>query len=181
MALSKNNVNFSFWNHTSQFLGWLIVINFCVLLAGFGFSQRTYSGDWKINFAQSDFTNLKQEDVAPRNLKVIQTNDSIIIKKLFVHSKGKENSYSETFYYEGPPTERIASLTTRRLTTVKWSSEKDTLIIIAHSYVNDNGIKWEYNAVEKWSLSQNNQVLTVQRTVVIPDRTETYSAVYERR
>lgn len=158
----------------------ITVILFIVITSAAVLQNTTnFDGKWMINISKSDFDTLKT-DIAPQQIIVKQSLDSIVLTKTFEHPGAAPNSYTQSFSNNGKPSERIAGGgMERRVTTI--TTSKDTLIFNTHGYVDNKGLKWEYTATEWWTASADKKSLTVQRKAVLPDRTEIYKAVYDKQ
>jgi hypothetical protein len=167
-------------NHANTSIKFISIIMLTVMTsANILQSKISFDGKWTINISKSEFNSLKP-DLAPKQIIVKQTLDSIALTKTFEHPGTAPQSYTQIFSYNGKPTERLArGGVERRVISIAYKS--DTLIFTTQGYVNNQGLKWEYTATENWSLSQDGKILTVQRKAVLPDRTETYKAVYNKQ
>lgn len=147
--------------------------------------QTDFSGSWQLNKAKGDFGQQDPDKVTARQLIVRQQTDAITIKKVIIGSDGQDKSYAETFSFDGKPTTTVLPDTVNgkqtRLTKVQWSADHKTLHLSASTTVEINGQTAQYTNEQVWMLSGDGKMLTVKDNTVLPDRKETFTAVYDRQ
>lgn len=162
-----------------SFISFSVLVIFAVIKTFIFQGKPDISGRWNIDLSKSIFDSVKA-DAAPKQIYANQSPDSLVLTKTFEHPGSAPNSYTQNFYFNGKPLERMAGGgVERRVMTMLIS--KDTLIFNTTGYVDNQGFKWEYTATEWWTLSKDGKELTIKRKAVLPDRTEIYKAVYDKQ
>lgn len=162
-----------------------LIIAACICsLSAKTWAQKTdFSGTWQLNKAKSDFGEHDPDKTTPKQLKVQQQAAAITIEKIIING-GQDNSYSETFTFDGKPAKKVFTTATgsqTRQTTVQWSADGRMLDITANTDVEVNGQKGIYTTEQVWALSGDGKALTITNNTVLPDRKIAFKAVYDKQ
>ena len=142
--------------------------------------QADFSGSWQLNKAKSDFGQSDPDRAAAGKMNIKQQAGAITVEKVIL-SDGQDNSYSETFTFDGQPAKKVFTTATgsqARQTTVQWSQGK--LLITANTTVVINGQEGIYTTGQAWTLSADGKTLTINNNTVLPDRKVVFTAVYDK-
>jgi hypothetical protein len=140
-------------------------------------AKTDLTGAWKINMAKSDLGKTPVATAAPTTMDITQSDESIEFKRSFPGMTA-----TETFPFDGQAVEStIPPRNDHKTSSVKWSDDKNTIIVSQKYKVAKEGKDpWEWSRTEKYYLSDNGKTLILERVSVLPDRTETVKAVYDK-
>jgi len=145
--------------------------------------KSDFSGSWQLSKEKSDFGQQDADKASPKQLKIKQQADAITVEKIILNG-GQDNSYTETFTFDGKAARKVFTTThgtQTRLTTVQWSADDKTMNISANTDVEVNGQKGIYTTEQAWTLSVDGKTLTINNNTVLPDRKVVFKAVYEKQ
>jgi len=180
---------------TQSIIKYFIAIIFLTVFYISGASAQElqgFSGHWVRNDSASNFGNRKPQiepAVIDITVKVLmkengnssQTKKQIKIVRNYAGDQGKYDGYTEDLDLDGSPITISSDPDTKKTTHIVLDTIPDTFTEIADYVSTDNDKTQQWNGKLVWSLSQDNQVLTVTSTFDINGKTSGSTIVYKKR
>ena len=157
-------------------LKFIPVLVFAIITAGTIWINE-FNGSWKLDKSKSDSTGVSEGNALPTVIKLLKTDTAV--------------SFERTFASMPDPSKQLLTLDGTELVTKKTDNEttrtlslsEDNMIMTVKSktHLTKEGEEpWDYTRTETYELAKDGKSLTLTRVLVMPDRTETAKAVYNR-
>ncbi|WP_256003477.1 hypothetical protein [Pedobacter deserti] len=136
-----------------------------------------FNGTWKLD-AGTDLSSVSRSNEMPAAISLIMTDSTVSFERIF-------NSMPD-------PSKQVLKLNGAELVSAKGGSEtKRTLTLSADKMlltvkskthtVPEEGEPFDYSRTETYELEKDGKSLTLTRVLLMPDRTETAKAVYNKK
>lgn len=147
--------------------------------------QSDFSGTWLLDTVASKFNGVPAATAASVELGFSQHETYLALTKLAKGVDGQVFSFRDTLSYDGKPSVRIIPNTGTNVytktTTVKRSVDGKLVLSANYKVSSPDGNEFFYSTNETYSLSAGNNTLTLERTSILPDRTERVTAIYHKK
>ena len=153
-----------------------LLLTLIAIIPFIAFAQTNYTGTWQLNKEKSNFGNIAPETAAASRIAISQTKETFNLERTL----GIGNIRKETYTLDGKPFQSNVDANTQKTSSIKWDGNTKAFIITSNYKVTSPN-QYEYNRTENWKVSADQKTLTVERTTVLPDRTETTNAVYDKQ
>jgi|GEM_PF-6081172 len=142
-----------------------------------------FSGTWLLDTAASQFNGVPAVSAAATELSFEQHDTNIALAKLAKGPDGAPFYFRDTLGFDGKPSVKIIPNTAKytKTTTVKLSDNDKLVFSAIYKLIGADGNEQTYASKEIYSLSPDNNTLTLERTSILPDRTERITAVYHKK
>ena len=143
------------------------------------FDRANFSGDWKLNEQKSDLGQFGAR-MAVRQMKIVQTADSINLDATAPSQQGGEVTRKEKLTFDGKENENVLSPQAKKKSTAKWSEDGQTLTVSSVILFDRNGEQMEIKVTDVWKLGDNGQTLTQQSNSSSSFGENSMKLVYEK-
>ncbi len=159
----------------------LILIAFPALLLSFTVlpGQTNFSGEWKLNTDKSDLGQMA--NFAVTSLKVDQANEAITIARTAPTFQGDESTTTETVTFDGKTSETKIFGESTKKSSIKWDESGKTFTLTFTLNLDFNGQQMVVEGTEKWSLSDDGKILTLETNSTSDFGDMSTTAVYDKK
>ena len=121
-------------------------------------TKPNFSGDWKLNLAQSDFGKAPPPHAMSSHIEQNDSQISVVSK-----TSSPEGSYSSEYKWVTDGRDNVNTVHGNEIrASVIWSGPA----LIANAETSVHGVA--LTLVDRWTLSDDGRVLTINRTVIAP-------------
>lgn len=142
-----------------------------------------FSGNWLLDTAASQFNGLQPARATATQLALEQHETYITLSKLTAGPDGAPYYFRDTLTFDGKPSVKIIPNAVKytKTTTLKLSDDGKLVFSAIYKLTGADGNEQTYDSKEVCSLSADGNTLTLQRTSILPDRTERITAIYHKK
>lgn len=139
--------------------------------------EKNFNGSWKLDEVKSDLKEVSESNGFPTMMKLIRTDTAVLFDRIFT---SMPEPSKQVLKLDGTElvTKKGDNQTTRSLSL---SEDKMVMTVKSKTYnVPAEGNPFDYTRMETYELAKDGKSLILTRVLVMPDRTETAKAVYNR-
>lgn len=144
-----------------------------------------FSGTWLLDTAASQFNGVPLGVAAAEEVNFDQHGSNMILAKLVKGADGASYYFRDTLGFDGKASLKVIPNTgankCTKTTTMKLSDDGKLVFSANYKINSPDGNEQTYAGNEVCSLSADGNTLTLQRTNILPDRTERITAVYHKK
>ena len=139
-----------------------------------------FSGTWKFNESKSNLG-----DGGPRmastTLVIVHQGNDMVIDRTQPSYEGDEIKTNEKYTLDGKECLNTGMMNSVRKSTVNWSEDKKSLIIVTAITFERDGEKMEMKSTEAWKMAADNNTLTIDSDFSSPWGEMKTTIVYDKK
>ena len=150
-----------------------------LLLVAIAFSQTNFSGTWIFKDKQM-ITGPEYANALPKQIKVDQQRDSILIESISVGGNGNDVTSKQTIAMNGRESAAVSAMNKIKYTkSLAWSSDKKTLTITTIFSMPENENEVDFTRVEIWIIA-NGKLNIDKKSIETRSETWEIKGVFEK-